>query len=498
MALVNSYISKSRHSILQKGLVIIFVPLATNLIWLGVLTRALEHSQILLGEERREVRIQSAANHFMTSYGIMAGTMITYLYSPLKGYKREAKVALADCIHDADELITMTRDDSEFGKIFTAMREGLGQETTLIETLPKGRSVSNAFELIGTVKSIRQFVDKSETRMQCIANYVALMEKKLATTERTILEARRSVAMTVVAGIIANLLLSAIVIAVFARDLAARLKILTENARLLPLHKPLVSVVGGNDELSTLDQVLHNVNEQLTAARDYRSSLMQMMAHDLRSPLMACGASLQLLRRSDAEILDPNSNRQIDSIEGGMAKLVDLIDDLLVMESLEHSALVLNKSKVKIDQLIESAIDSIRYNASVKDITITVQAQSETLEIDKLRISQVLLNLISNAIKFSPKGSTVKVEGIRVGDQFRISVTDSGVGIDEMAKKRIFEKFYQTAAGVEAGGSGIGLAIAKLIVEAHGGTISCDSQSGGGSVFWFTIGVTNFEGERIL
>ncbi|MBS1999696.1 MAG: hypothetical protein JSS86_25410, partial [Cyanobacteria bacterium SZAS LIN-2] len=62
MALVNSYISKSRHSILQKGLVIIFVPLATNLIWLGVLTRALEHSQVLLGEERREVRIQSAAN----------------------------------------------------------------------------------------------------------------------------------------------------------------------------------------------------------------------------------------------------------------------------------------------------------------------------------------------------------------------------------------------------------------------------------------------------
>ncbi|MBS1997274.1 MAG: HAMP domain-containing histidine kinase [Cyanobacteria bacterium SZAS LIN-2] len=324
------------------------------------------------------------------------------------------------------------------------------------------------------------------------------MEKKLATTKRTILEARRSVVMTVVAGIIANLLLSAIVIAVFARDLAARLKILTENARLLPLHKPLVSVVGGNDELSTVDQVLHNVNEQLTAARDYRSSLMQMMAHDLRSPLMACGASLQLLRRSDAGILDPNSNKQIDSIEGGMAKLVDLIDDLLVMESLEHSALVLNKSKVKIDQLIESAIDSIRYNASVKDITITVQAQSETLEIDKLRISQVLLNLISNAIKFSPKGSTVKVEGTRVGDQFRISVTDSGVGIDEMAKKRIFEKFYQTAAGLEAGGSGIGLAIAKLIVEAHGGTISCDSQSGGGSVFWFTIGVTNLEGERIL
>lgn len=490
MTITGIYASKTSHQILRKGMLIIFIPLATNLIWLGVLGDALNNSQNLIQEEQRVVRLQRSANHFMTSYGTLVGTMLSYLYCHRQGYKRQANSALADCITDSNVLIALTKDDAKFNKIFRTIQEGLGQEAALISTLPKSDSVSSAFELVGKVKSMRQFVAKSEKRMACVADYVTATEQKLAATKETIKKARAKVSLTVCAGMIVNLILSALVITLFAKNITGRLKVLSGNARLLPLHKPLIRTVEGHDELAALDQILHRVNERLIEAQEYRSSLMQMMAHDLRSPMMACEISMQLLRRSDSEIIDQNSSKQINSIEESLRKLIDLIDDLLVLESLEHlehRSLMLKKSAIQIDQLIESAVNSIKPSATVRNITITVQAPAETLEIDKLRINQVLVNLISNAIKFSKDGSTIEVLGARIDKQFRISIVDHGMGIDEASRIRIFEKFYQTTSGVEAGGSGLGLAIAKLIVEAHGGTITCDTQIGQGSVFSFTL-----------
>ncbi|MFA7339186.1 MAG: HAMP domain-containing sensor histidine kinase [Candidatus Obscuribacterales bacterium] len=487
MTSTGMYASKTSRQILRKGMLIIFIPLATNLIWLGVLGDALKNSQNLIQEEQRVVRLQRSANHFMTSYGTLVGTMLSYLYCHRQGYKRQANSALADCIADSNVLIALTKDDAKFNKIFRTIQEGLGQEAALISTLPKGESVSSAFELVGKVKSMRQFVAKSEKRMACVADYVTSMEQNLASKKVTIKEARAKVSLTVCAGMIVNLLLSALVITLFAKNITGRLKILSENARMLPLHKPLLGKVEGHDELAALDQVLHRVNERLIEAQEYRSSLMQMMAHDLRSPMMACEISMQLLRRTDSEIIDQNSSNQIDSIEESLRKLIDLIDDLLILETLEHRSLILNKSAVQIDQLIVSAVNSIKSSATVRDITITLQAPAEILEIDELRINQVLVNLISNAIKFSRDGSTIEVLGARIDKQFRISIVDHGMGIDETSRSRIFEKFYQTTSGVEAGGSGIGLAIAQLIVEAHGGSITCDSEIGRGSVFSFTL-----------
>ncbi len=486
--------SKTSGQILRKGMLIIFVPLVTNLVWLGILGDTLRKSQYLLQEEQRVMRIQRSANHFMISYGTVVGTMLSYLYCHRKGYKREASSALADCIKDSNVLMALTKDDPKSNKIFDTLQDGLGQEAALITTLPKSDSVSKAFELVGALKSMRQFVARSEKRMACVAEYVTAMEEKLTATKKTISEARRKVSLTVLAGMIVNLLLSALVIILFAKDITGRLKILSENARLLPRHKPLVRTVKGRDELADLDHVLHRVNERLISAQDYRSSLMQMMAHDLRSPLMACEISMHLLRRSDSEILDQNSNKQIDSIEESLHKLIDLIDDLLVLESLEDSNLTVNKSVVQIDQLIESAVNSIKPSATVRDITITVQAPADLLRIDKLRINQVLVNLVSNAIKFSKDGSTIEVLGDRIDKQFKISIVDHGIGIDEASRTRIFEKFYQTTSGIKAGGSGLGLAIAKLIVEAHGGTITCDSQIGRGSVFSFTLDIDETSG----
>jgi len=234
-------------------------------------------------------------------------------------------------------------------------------------------------------------------------------------------------------------------------------------------------------------QAAHSYHDALaaTAARD---EILSVVAHDLRNPLSTIhmGSTLAL----DLMAPEPATpgRRQLEIIVRTAEKMNRLIQDLLDASRLQSGQLTLELLPARPGAIIEEAIEMLLPLASHAGVTLEagVVTALEAIHVDTLRIQQVLSNLIGNALKFTPSGGSVRVSAERVGGEVQFSVTDTGTGIAADQLPHIFARFWQ-ARRTDRRGLGLGLAIARGIVEAHGGTIRVDSVPGAGSTFGFTI-----------
>lgn len=221
-----------------------------------------------------------------------------------------------------------------------------------------------------------------------------------------------------------------------------------------------------------------------------RKDLLSMVSHDLRSPLTSLRVSVGMFLGGAFGEMNAEATKRLESMGASVDLLIRMINDLLDVERLEAGYLKFNVKTVDTHDLLKMAIQAVSGIAEAKRIDIKVVGNRLNIAADPDRVIQVLINLLSNSIKFSPVNSTieVRVSGLRNGStEFR--VIDQGRGIPAAKLSSIFNPYVQagTHADVEKLGSGLGLTIAKKIVEAHGGTIGVCSEVGKGSQFWFRL-----------
>ena len=176
--------------------------------------------------------------------------------------------------------------------------------------------------------------------------------------------------------------------------------------RRLPRLQPLNEPIGGNDELSSLDATMHAAFDQLKEATEYRKSLMEMMAHDLRTPLAACQISIEMLDTIDGAKLSPMGQKQLHSIKVNVSRQLNLIKELLLLESLESGTMELDVQMADLAKVAQNAIDTVQALATAKDISLVNAITASGIEgvpCDPERISQVFTNYLSNAIKHKRK-----------------------------------------------------------------------------------------------
>jgi len=282
-------------------------------------------------------------------------------------------------------------------------------------------------------------------------------------------------------------------------DLARRLNVLVGNAFLLPRGLPLERKVSGNDELAYLDDVLHEAEGYLKESAEQRSLIMEMVAHDMRSPLMSAQIALDLLTQMSPPTTD-GASRQAVTLKRNLSLVINLVDDLLTIDRLEAGALEISKAPQAVTTLVESAIGSVGAIATAKGINlVNATNASSYVMADEDRIIQVLTNLIANAIKFSPKRSAVTINSIDQERFVQICVEDEGPGLPPGFEKTIFDKFQQVKGEQAKRGFGLGLTICKMLVELHGGTIKAARLAERGSKFCFWLPIcTATEKERWL
>jgi signal transduction histidine kinase len=223
------------------------------------------------------------------------------------------------------------------------------------------------------------------------------------------------------------------------------------------------------------------------ALEGFKDGLISIAAHELRGPLTSIHAALNWLTEANTA-LSPQQHGLLALASKNSGRMARLIDDILDVEQAEAGRMALDVEPLEMMPLVERAIELNRGQGLRSGIRLAVGEALPDARVNAHvdRLLQVMTNLISNAVKFSPAGETVTVSVSRQGTSIRVSVTDRGPGIPEGFQARIFQKFAR-ARNQQHAGSGLGLAISKAIIEGLGGSIGFEAASGQGTTFFFDL-----------
>jgi signal transduction histidine kinase/DNA-binding response OmpR family regulator len=222
-----------------------------------------------------------------------------------------------------------------------------------------------------------------------------------------------------------------------------------------------------------------------------KSDFVAVVSHELRTPLAVVIGNLELLSDDRFWKLEPQQAQFLSSASTNSHRLLHLINDILDFSKLENASLPMTRSPNELGEVIRQAAENLRRLFEEREINLKIAIPDDLpmAEIDEQRIAQVLTNLISNAIKFSPAGAPVELSVTHDGSTATVRVRDQGEGIRREDMPKLFRKFSQldSKSTRKTGGTGLGLAISKGLVEAHGGSIWAESEPGQGSCFVFTL-----------
>jgi len=274
----------------------------------------------------------------------------------------------------------------------------------------------------------------------------------------------------------------------FARGMTQPLRDMASAARMMETGDYSVRVqTKSRDEVGRLATAFNRMSGELENLEKSRRDLVANVSHELKTPITAIRAHLE-------NLLDGVEQPEPATLEVMLAqveRLGRLVDQLLDLSRLESGEIPLRIEQLPLQPLVDDLISEIDVALSGRGVRVDnhVPADLPALSVDRERVHQVLFNLVDNAVRFTPEGGHVTVSARRRNGSVEVAVSDTGAGIPSEHLPRLFERFYRAdpARARGDGGTGIGLAIARSVVEAHGGQIKAESEPGHGSVFTFDL-----------
>lgn len=226
----------------------------------------------------------------------------------------------------------------------------------------------------------------------------------------------------------------------------------------------------------------------LLEAERAKKAFVANVSHELRTPLTSIRGALALVRDAEPD-LDVDSRELLSAAHRNANRLLVLVNDLLDLERVGSGDLAVVKNDCELGDAIQRAVETIRPIARDAGVTVVSPATSIRLIADENRLMQVVINLLANAVRFSPQGGTVTVGVTTDGGPVRVTIDDQGPGVPAEFRQEIFEPFKQVegSAAHKKGGTGLGLAISQAIVKEHGGVLDVGDAPGGGARFWFDL-----------
>ncbi len=246
-----------------------------------------------------------------------------------------------------------------------------------------------------------------------------------------------------------------------------------------------------NDALEETNRELNEANAKLSEVAEMKEEFLALTTHDLRSPLTVISGVISFFTSGRLGELTPEQKNMVAMMERNAQSLIELVNDLLDASKLESGTMRLDVTSIDLRALVDELHETMEPLVREKGLTLEedMPADLPLVEADRAKLRRVLVNLISNAIKFTGRGGEISVRAVREDGEVRVAVSDTGVGIAPEDVARLFDKYEQARSRATRGekGTGLGLYITKQLVELHGGEIKVESELGKGSTFSFTL-----------
>ncbi|HEX3563889.1 MAG TPA: ATP-binding protein [Acidimicrobiales bacterium] len=410
-----------------------------------------------------------------------------------------APKALANGVPGANGVLTPQQTD--------ALKANVVNELVTLNQIRLG--VSNG-TLSGTALTAKLLTGKKY--MDAVRADISVVESRLdslRTTQRDQLQSYVNWSQVVDYLGLGVVVVTILVFLVLLRRVGGRLALIARNAVHLGAEEPLELSRESQDELGRLGHALmvasarldqrrlelEEARDEALAATLAKDEFLSRMSHELRTPLTAILGFGQLLQLED---LSPDNADSIDHIVTAGQHLLQLINEVLDISQIESGHLSLSMEPILLREVVTEIVSLMSPIAAAHAVNVEARGlEGLAVWADRQRIKQVLLNLVSNAIKYNRQGGSIVITGSVSADTVALTVADTGVGIPESSLDRLFVPFDRmeaTNSGIE--GTGVGLSLSKALVEAMAGTIGADSEVGQGSRFWVELPVAEFDSRR--
>lgn len=472
-----------KSSLSNKVLLLVAIPLSVELIFIALLGHLLKDAEIKSQKAERSRAIVVSASNLTKLTFDSCGSLVAYNLSKGKLFA------------DAYE-----RNRHQIPNELKLLRRLVGDDKQQLESLARVEAISNGGAKLfndakqaadGSGLAANLIVASSKNDIEKFATDLTKELETLVTREKNLSDgspeaeskARDMVEKAIIGGIILNLLVAISLTIYVNRSITSRVMKLNENTKRLANGEPLTPPVGGGDEVEELDDTFREMAAALAESNRVKQEFLEMISHDVRTPLTSVASSLQLIELGANPEKMPTyvaiANKNIDQV-------IALLNQLLDIHRLESNKLDLVIVETGAAEVLFEAIETISPAAEKLGISIIAAENPVVINCDPDRLGQVFINLLSNALKYSPQNSEIFTSIDSPEGGVKISIRDHGKGVPDEFKVRIFDRFQQVQKSDEVvhGGRGLGLAICKAIVEKHGGKIGVEDAEGGGSTFW--------------
>ncbi|MBX9720081.1 MAG: HAMP domain-containing histidine kinase, partial [Candidatus Obscuribacterales bacterium] len=472
-------------TIATKGIVLVAVPLIFELVFVGVLVGTLKQSE---GEIARELKYQSIIQNLsMVSRGMVSASSNMGNSDPSESEERfeveqERTYASMKKLNKmvATEPVLLANWDV-FSKSVKIVFENMHEYSKL----SFDELIQRLSDDPEAIRHLQAEIDLLSSRAGNLVMQTRSMEQNLPNNDQQLAALNRNLSVS----LLANIAIAIVLAVAFGFDIARRLKKLAENTSRVSRNLPPLPSLGGNDEIAQLDMIIHKMANDLHEADTQRKKLLSIVRLRLQNPLVVARESLSALIVEDKEITDL-ARKWMGKAISQLGRLESLLNDLTNLDSqIESSQIELKLAQMSTEKIVASSIDAVQSLANKKEVKLSQAGPDLLCQADGERITQVIINFLSNALKFSPVGASVQVFVVDKDSQLEIVVKDEGPGVPAEMQSKIFERYEQTSRedATAKGGAGLGLNICKLIVQAHNGEIGVTSEPAKGSSFYLRL-----------
>jgi signal transduction histidine kinase len=397
---------------------------------------------------------------------------------------------------DADilTLASQLNQDDQHSNIPAALKATLNKFYDVWGTVVTGDLNSHGSNVFPALHHAGGLAGQAEVEASDLATRTSARTDALVAANNRSFTSSRDLLIGVGAGSLAlalalALLLSSSVVSPLRRT-RTRLAAIAAGDFSKPVEVPNRDEIGGlAADVNSMSDELQRVHRELETASKHKSDFLANMSHELRTPLNAVIGFSEVLHEQMFGELNERQLAYVDDIREAGQHQLSLINDVLDLAKIEAGRMELELSEFALPAVLRSAVSMHAERANQAGIELGLRTEPEeiTITADERRVRQIVFNLVSNAVKFTPPEGRVDISAHLENDHVEVAVADTGPGISRAELETIFEEFEQTAEGKQVEGTGLGLPLSRKLVELHGGRLWAESEPGRGSTFRFTL-----------